>query len=135
MEFRLFGPTKREVAVIGQGTWHLENDDRASAIAALRRRVHVTEDAAMSAVAPRLRPARVTLKLKDGRQSTHACESHRGDFNRPFAESEIRAKFHELAGTVLTAEGSKRVEAAVDRSEEWKSVRELIALMRKHGKA
>lgn len=37
MEFRLFGPTKREVAVIGQGTWHLENDDRASAIAALRR--------------------------------------------------------------------------------------------------
>ncbi len=37
MELRLFGPTKREVAVIGQGTWYKESDDRASAVAALRR--------------------------------------------------------------------------------------------------
>src|SRR5262249_42730697 len=44
-------------------------------IAALRQRVHITEDAAMSAVAPRLKPARVTVTLKDGRQSTHTCES------------------------------------------------------------
>jgi diketogulonate reductase-like aldo/keto reductase len=36
MESRLFGPTKREVAVIGQGTWYLDQADRASAIAALR---------------------------------------------------------------------------------------------------
>jgi aryl-alcohol dehydrogenase-like predicted oxidoreductase len=36
MERRPFGPTTREVAVIGQGTWHLEEDERASAIAALR---------------------------------------------------------------------------------------------------
>src|SRR5689334_17496354 len=48
-------------------------------IAALRRRVHVAEDPAMSAVAPRLRPARVTVSLSDGRQAMHACESHRGD--------------------------------------------------------
>jgi diketogulonate reductase-like aldo/keto reductase len=37
MELRQFGPTKRELAVIGQGTWYAEDDDRASAIAALRR--------------------------------------------------------------------------------------------------
>jgi diketogulonate reductase-like aldo/keto reductase len=37
VEPRPLGPTAREVAVIGQGTWHLENDDRAAAIAALRR--------------------------------------------------------------------------------------------------
>ena len=36
MELRLFGPTKHEVAVIGQGTWHLEEADPAQAIAALR---------------------------------------------------------------------------------------------------
>ena len=75
-------------------------------IAALRHRVHVTEDPAMSAVAPRLRPARVTVTLKDGRQDTHACESHRGDFQQPFEESELREKFRELAGDVLTPEGA-----------------------------
>jgi diketogulonate reductase-like aldo/keto reductase len=37
MELRRFGSTKREVPVIGQGTWHLAEDDRATAIAALRR--------------------------------------------------------------------------------------------------
>jgi diketogulonate reductase-like aldo/keto reductase len=37
MERRRFGCTKREVAVIGQGTWYKEHEDKASAIAALRR--------------------------------------------------------------------------------------------------
>jgi diketogulonate reductase-like aldo/keto reductase len=35
MEQRWFGPTKRKVPVIGQGTWYIE-EDRASAVAALR---------------------------------------------------------------------------------------------------
>lgn len=37
VERRPFGPTKRDVAVIGQGTWWMERDDRATAIASLRR--------------------------------------------------------------------------------------------------
>ncbi len=37
MEQRPFGPNKRDVPVIGQGTWLIERDDRAAAIAALRR--------------------------------------------------------------------------------------------------
>jgi 2-methylcitrate dehydratase PrpD len=103
-------------------------------IAALRHRVHVAEDPAMSAGAPRLKPARVTVTLKDGRQATHACESHRGDFQQPYAESEIRAKFHELAGSVLTPAGTARAEEAVDRCEQWRSVRELTDLLRRHGR-
>src|SRR5262245_25148699 len=37
MELRPFGPTQRQVPVIGQGTWYIENGDRVTAIAALRR--------------------------------------------------------------------------------------------------
>jgi diketogulonate reductase-like aldo/keto reductase len=39
MEYRQFGPTKRKVAVIGQGTWYIENNHGgvATAIAALQR--------------------------------------------------------------------------------------------------
>ena len=36
---RRFGPLRREVSIIGQGTWYIEDGDRASAIAALRRGV------------------------------------------------------------------------------------------------
>lgn len=108
---------------------------RDPAIAALRHRVHITEDPAMSAVTPRLKPARVSVTLKDGRSAAHACDSHRGDFNRPFAESELREKFRELARLVLTPEGVAKVEQAVDRSEQWASVRELPELLRRYGKS
>jgi len=36
MEMRPFGLTRRKIPVIGQGTWHLEDEDPASAITALR---------------------------------------------------------------------------------------------------
>ena len=104
------------------------------AIVALRHRVTVTEDPAMSAVAPRLRPARVTVTLTDGRSATHACESHRGDFHQPFAEAELRDKFRELAGTVLTQEGTGLVEQAVDRCENWDNIDVLTTLFRRHGR-
>ena len=81
-----------------------------------------------------LKPARVTVVLKDGRSSTHACESHRGDFNRPFEDSELRAKFRELAGLVLTPEGVAKVEQMVDHAERWTSVRELPQLLRRFGR-
>ncbi|HEY6579231.1 MAG TPA: aldo/keto reductase [Rhizomicrobium sp.] len=37
MQHRQFGPAGREVSVIGQGTWNIEEADRASAVAALRQ--------------------------------------------------------------------------------------------------
>jgi 2-methylcitrate dehydratase PrpD len=130
-------PHAAAVMAVRGNAGHDAMDDQAlsdPAIAALRHRVHITEDPEMSAVAPRLRPARVTLTLKGGRQATRACESHRGDFNWPFEERELREKFHELAGHVLTAEGSAKVEEAIDRCEQWASAGELARLMRRHGR-
>lgn len=123
------------MAVTG-GAGHASLGDAALSnpvIAALRHRVHITEDPAMSAVVPGLRPARVKVTLTDGRQAMREVQSHRGDFNEPFAESEIRTKFHELAAEVLTPEGVLAVESAIDRCEQWTSVAELVALLRLHG--
>ena len=103
-------------------------------IAGLRHRVQITEDPAMSALTPRLRPARVTVTLTDGRHTTRAVDSHRGDFSQPFPEAEIRTKFRRLAGEVLTPEGVSAVEASVDSCEQWNSVSELITLFRRHGR-
>jgi 2-methylcitrate dehydratase PrpD len=126
-------PHVAAVMVVRGKAGHKEVDDTAlrdPAIAALRRRVHMSEDPEMSAVAPRLRPARVTLVLKDGRRMTEARQSHRGDFNEPFTEAELREKFRELAGLVLPPQSVAQMERAVDRCAEWKSVRELTALLR-----
>jgi 2-methylcitrate dehydratase PrpD len=131
-------PHAAAVMVVKGNAGYAALDDAAvhdPAVAALRHRVHVTEDPAMSAVAPRLRPARVTIALKDGRRSTHARESHRGDFQQPFAESEIREKFRELAGVVLTPEGVARIEELVERCERWQNVRELTESLRRYGRS
>lgn len=115
------------------GAGHAELDDEAvrdPAVVALRHRVRVSEDAAMTAAAPVERPARVTVTLTDGREDAEEVRSHRGDFRRPFAEEELRHKFRQLAGEILSPGGVAAVERAVDHCEEWKSVGELSALLR-----
>ena len=128
-------PHAAAAMVVRGGAGFAQLDDSALAdpqIAALRHRVHIAEDPAMSALAPKLRPARVTVTLTDGRQATQARESHRGDFSEPFSESELRAKFRELAGTVLTSAGAVQVEAAIDCSESWPSLAALTDLYRRY---
>src|SRR3954469_13056018 len=130
-------PHAAAAMVVRGGAGFAELDDSAladPAIASLRRRVHVREDPEMSALVPRLRPARVTVTLTDGRQVIHARDGHRGDFNEPFTEAELRAKFRELAGTVLTSEGAVQVERAVDRIEDWAEISELTDLLRCSGR-
>jgi 2-methylcitrate dehydratase PrpD len=119
------------------GAGYAELDDSAladPAIAALRHKVHIAEEPAMTALVPKLRPARVTVTLADGRSATSARDSHRGDFSDPFGEDELRAKFRELAATVLTEDGAAAVEQAVDRIEDWPNIAELTGLFRRHGR-
>ena len=75
------------------------------------------------------------LPCVDCRSATQARDSHRGDFNDPFTEAEIRAKFRQLAGTVLTADGAAAAEAALDRCDEWTNLDELTALCRQYSRA
>ena len=116
----------------GHAGYHAFTDEvvRDPAIAAFRRRVHVREDPDLSAQVPRLKPARVTVTLTDGRQLTRLRESARGDFQDPYGEEEIRAKFRELAGVVLSPAGVARVEALVDRLDDLPRLGDLVAALR-----
>src|SRR5829696_1650810 len=70
-------PHAAAAMVVRGGAGFAELDDTALAdpvMAGLRQRVHMAEDPAMTALAPRLRPARVTMTLTDGRNATHACD-------------------------------------------------------------
>jgi 2-methylcitrate dehydratase PrpD len=130
-------PHAAAAMIVTGGAGHASLDDAAlqdPVIARLRHRVHITEDPAMTALVPASRPARVSITLTDGRQATREVNSHRGDFNQPFTELEIRTKFRDLAGEVLTPDGVSAVEAAVDTCEQWNSVADLVALLRLHSR-
>ena len=127
-------PHAAAVMVVRGDTRHRAIDDSAlrdPAITALRARVSMAEDAAMSAQVPRLKPAKVTVTLKDGRSISNSVESHGGDFHNPYDESLLREKFRDLAGDVLTPEGVSEAEQAIDRCERWASVGEFAALTKR----
>jgi hypothetical protein len=82
-----------------------------------------------------LRPARVTVTLQDGRHASSTRQMSWRDEEQPDPDQDLRAKFQELAGTVLTGQGVSAVEHAIDHAEDWTSVSELIALLRLHSRA
>lgn len=125
-------PHAAAVMVVRGGTDHRAIDDDAlhdPAVAAVRARVSMREDTAMSGRVPADKPAQVILTLKDGRRHTHAVSSHQGDFFEPYTDGQLRAKFRDLAGDVLTGEGVTRLETAIARCEDLDSVGELAAIV------
>ena len=127
-------PHAAAVMVVRGDTRHRAIDDSAlrdPAITALRARVSMAEDAAMSAQVPRLKPAQVTVTLKDGRCATHAVDSHQGDFNKPYGAALLREKFRDLAGEVLTPQGVNEVEHALDCCAQWTSVAGFAGLAKR----
>jgi len=117
----------------GLGFSHLDDSALTDpTIAALRPLVHMSEDPAMNAKVPAFKPASVTVTLRDGRTATAENENSKRDTLRPDPEPQVREKFAELAATMLTGEGIRAVEAAVDHAEDWASPAELMTLLRQH---
>jgi 2-methylcitrate dehydratase PrpD len=116
----------------GNAGYHAFTDEavRDPAIVALRRRVTVREDPALNVSVPRLKPARVTVTLTDGRRVTRLRESARGDFQDPYREDEVRAKFRELARVVLSPGAVIRVEELVDRLDELPRLSDFVVALR-----
>lgn len=79
-------------------TWDAVRDDR---VRALAKRVFVTEDRAMTAKLPQFRPARVDLRLRDGRTLTAAVEANRGDDQDPYSRDELTGKYFSLTARML----------------------------------
>ena len=116
----------------GNTGYHAFTEDvvRDPAIAAFRQRITVREDPDLNAHVPRLKPARVTVTFSDGRQVTRLRESARGDYQDPYGEGEVRSKFRELAGLVLSPAGVARVEELVDRLDSLPRLAELVEPLR-----
>jgi 2-methylcitrate dehydratase PrpD len=130
-------PHAAAVLAVRGGLGFAQLDDSAltdPVIAELRRTVHVSEDPAMTARVPAARPARVSVTLHDGRQASAAREMSWRDDAQPDPEPDLRAKFQELAGVVLTDAGVGAVERAIGRAEDWTSVAHLTDLLRRHGR-
>ncbi len=91
----------------------------------LARRVEVVEDAELTAMMPERRPSRVSVHLKDGSVQTAETFINKGDFEDPYSDSELAAKYFELTGPVWGRETAGELHADLLRLEEIENVRSL----------
>jgi 2-methylcitrate dehydratase PrpD len=87
-------------------TWKAVRDP---AVLALAARVTVREDPAMTRRLPRERPARVSVRLREGGDVTAEVSVNRGDDASPYTESELRQKFIDLTSRVWPRQHCQRV--------------------------
>jgi diketogulonate reductase-like aldo/keto reductase len=97
MRHRAFGPTGKEVAVVGQGTWNMERDDRRAAIAALRQGL----DAGMTHVD-------TAEMYGDGRVEELVGEAIEGRRDEVFLVSKVLPSNASRRGTLQACERSLR---------------------------
>ena len=95
MEIRVFNSTNRQVPVIGQGTWYNPNDDRASAIAALRLGIELGMT--------HIDTAEMYL---EGDAETWVREAIAGRRNKVFLISKVLPQNASHKGTIAACEGS-----------------------------
>jgi 2-methylcitrate dehydratase PrpD len=130
-------PHAAAVMIVTGRADHAALDDKALTdprVASLRSKVFIEEDKAMTGKTPALRPARVTVRLTDGRSASHAVDSHRGDFQQPFTQGEIREKFRALASEVLTQDGVATLEEQVSALEAMADVNALVTTLQTHAR-
>lgn len=94
---------------------------------ALAARVTVREDPAHTAALPGLRPARVTLALRDGQRVQREVTTNRGDTEAPYPPQEVVAKFSELAAPAWGADGATAIRRAVETIDTAPDVRAFVA--------
>jgi 2-methylcitrate dehydratase PrpD len=99
-------------------------------VRALARLVEVAEDPALTALVPDKRPARVEVRLTDGRVHARQVDTPAGEFDRPYPEALLREKFVALASDDLGAAGAAAAWESARHVGELKSVRDLTEGLR-----
>ena len=97
MQTRPFGPLRIEVPVIGLGTWHLEHDERAHAIAAIHR-----------AIALGMTHIDTAEMYGSGQVEALVGEALAGRRDQVFLVSKVLPRHASYEGTLRACEGSLR---------------------------
>jgi 2-methylcitrate dehydratase PrpD len=101
-------------------------DDRLRAVAA---RVRVKEDPRYSTMTPAKRPARVTVKTRQGGVTTWEVEGSGGGPDDPLSKEKIQEKFRSMAEPVIGKGPTETVMDKVDRLEEMADIGDLTSLL------
>ncbi len=90
----------------------------------------VVEDPEYTAMTPDLRPARVTVWMKDGRKLQETVLKARGEWTNPFTPEELQHKFLDCSVPMIGEAAARKVIADTAKLEELQSIRKFIRDMK-----
>jgi 2-methylcitrate dehydratase len=90
-------------------------------------KVKVIADPEIEAVFPELQRVRVVVTTTDGREFEKQLDYPKGDPRNPLTDAEIAGKFAALAEGIATPGDVERMQAAVNRTDQYDNVRDLMA--------
>jgi len=93
---------------------------------ALAKKVHVSADDALTKLYPAQAPARVTMRLRDGRSFEKQVDIPKWEPERGVPRDELLQKFHGLASEVLPTERVRKIDRIIDRLQNLKRMSTLI---------
>jgi 2-methylcitrate dehydratase len=96
-------------------------------IRAQLNKVVVVADPEIEKLFPDLQRVIVTIHTTDGRELTKQVDYPKGDPRNPLTDVEIAGKFAALAEGIATPADVERMRAAVNRTDEYDNVRELMS--------
>jgi 2-methylcitrate dehydratase PrpD len=99
-------------------------------VRALLPRISCESDPAMDAAFPARWPARVVIRLTDGRELQHEIPDPRGSESEPLGWEDLAAKFTELTAPIVSESRRSSILEAVNALEGGQSVRPLGRLLR-----
>ncbi|RLE27990.1 MAG: MmgE/PrpD family protein [Acidobacteria bacterium] len=97
-----------------------------SKIRAQLNKVKVIADPEIEAVFPELQRVKVVIKTTDGREFEKKLDYPKGDPRNPLTDAEIAGKFAALAEGIATPDDVQRIQAAIECTEDFDDVRELM---------
>jgi 2-methylcitrate dehydratase len=98
-------------------------------IRAQLNKVKVIADPEIEAVFPELQRVKVVIKTTDGRELTEQLDYPKGDPRNPLTDDEIAGKFTALADGIATNDDVERMRAAINNTENFDDVRELMGAL------
>ena len=101
------------------------NDERVRSVSA---RVTMKDDPVYTAMTPGKRPARVVVKMNDGRTFEYEVMGSSGGPDAPLSEEKFLAKFRSLADPVVGRRQAEAIVSLIAGLEDVKDIRELTGL-------
>ena len=83
----------------------------------------------MTAMLPEFRPAKVTIRLKNGETLSESVKTNKGDWQNPYSPDDLEDKFYSLSKRVFNGRKAQMIFKKVSNLDQLKDMKDLFQII------